>query len=54
MKGAWGKVIERSVFSQRMHQLRKKLKEQGVGTEIIENSYGGFYSLNYLDWVHLG
>src|SRR6266487_1403663 len=53
MKGAWGMLIERSRFTQRMHQLRKKLKEQGVGTEIIENSYGGFYSLNHPEWLHL-
>jgi len=53
MKGAWGMLIERSRFTQRMHQLRKKLKDQGVGTEIIENSYGGFYSLNHPEWVNL-
>jgi hypothetical protein len=53
MKGAWGMLIERSRFTQRMHQLRRKLKEQGIGTEIIENSYGGFYSLNHPEWVHL-
>ncbi len=56
MKGVWGKLIERPVFSQRMHQLRKKLlKEQGkgIGTEIIENSYGGFYSLKHPEWVNL-
>ncbi len=53
MKGAWGVLIERSRFTQRMHQLRRKLKDQGVGTEIIENSYGGFYSLNHPEWLHL-
>ncbi len=53
MKGAWGMLIERSRFTQRMHQLRRKLKEQGIGTEIIENSYGGFYSLNHPEWVNL-
>jgi len=53
MKGAWGMLIERSRFTQRMHQLRRKLKEQGVGTEIIENSYGGFYSLRHPEWIHL-
>jgi hypothetical protein len=53
MIGAWGMLIERSRFTQRMHQLRRKLKEQGVGTEIIENSYGGFYSLNHPEWLHL-
>ncbi|HYT42232.1 MAG TPA: helix-turn-helix domain-containing protein, partial [Methylomirabilota bacterium] len=53
MKGSWGMLIERSRFTQRMHQLRRKLKEQGIGTEIIENSYGGFYSLNHPEWVNL-
>jgi hypothetical protein len=53
MKGAWGMLIERSRFTQRMHQLRKKLKEQGVGSEIIENSYGGFYSINHPEWLQL-
>ena len=53
MYGAWGMIIDRSRFTQRMHQMRKKLKEQGVGSEIIENSYGGFYSLNHPEWVHL-
>ena len=53
MKGAWGMLIERSRFTQRMHQLRRKLKEQGIGTEIIENSYGGFYSIKHPEWVNL-
>ena len=53
MQRAWGRLIEKPTFTQRMHQLRKKLKEQGVGTEIIENSYGGFYSLNHPEWLHL-
>src|SRR6266851_732389 len=53
MKGAWGMLIERSRFTQRMHQLRRKLKDQGIGTDIIENSYGGFYSLNHPEWVQL-
>ena len=53
MKGAWGMLIDRSRFTQRMHQLRKKLKDQGIGTEIIENSYGGFYSIKHPEWVNL-
>ena len=53
MIGAWGMLIERSRFTQRMHQLRRKLKEHGIETEIIENSYGGFYSLNHPEWIHL-
>jgi hypothetical protein len=53
MKGAWGTLIERSRFTQRVHQLRKKLRDQSAGTEIIENSYGGFYSLNHPEWLQL-
>ncbi len=53
MQGAWGRLIEKPRFTQRMHQLRKKLRDQGVGTEIIENNYGGFYSLNHPEWLHL-
>jgi GTPase SAR1 family protein len=53
MKGTWGMLIERSRFTQRMHQLRRKLKEQGIGTDIIENSYGGFYSLKHPEWLQL-
>jgi hypothetical protein len=49
---AWGKKIERQTFTQRMHHLRKKLREQ-CGTEIIENRYGGLYSLNHPEWFHL-
>jgi Transcriptional regulatory protein, C terminal len=53
MRGAWGMLIERSRFTQRMHQLRKKLKDQGIVAEIIENSYGGFYSIKHPEWVQL-
>jgi hypothetical protein len=53
MKGAWGTLIDRSRFTQRMHQLRRKLKEQGIGSDIIENSYGGFYSLKRTEWLQL-
>lgn len=53
MKGAWDRLIEKPTFTQRMHQLRRKLREQGVAAEIIENSYGGFYSLNHPEWLHL-
>lgn len=53
MKGAWGMQIERPRFTQRMHQLRKKLRDQCAETEIIENSYGGLYSLNHPDWFRL-
>jgi len=52
MQGAWGQRVERSTFTQRMHHLRKKLKEQ-CGEEIIENRYGGNYSLKHSDWFRL-
>ena len=52
MTEAWGKKIDRRVFTQRMHHLRKKLREQ-CGTEIIQNRYGGLYSLNHPEWFHL-
>jgi hypothetical protein len=52
MQGAWGQKVERSTFTQRMHHLRKKLKEQ-CGGEIIENRYGGNYSLKHSDWFRL-
>ena len=52
MQGAWGQRVERSTFTQRMHHLRKKLKEQ-CGEEIIENRYGGNYSLRHPDWFHI-
>jgi hypothetical protein len=53
MQSAWGRVIERPTFTQRMHHLRKKLKEHSGGIEIIENRYGGQYSLNHPEWLHL-
>lgn len=53
MKNAWGKVIERPTFTQRMHHLRKKLKEHSGGIEIIDNRYGGQYSLNHPEWLYL-
>ncbi len=53
MKGAWGKPIDKSAFTQRMHQLRKKLRLQSGEVEIIENHYGGFYSLNHPEWFYL-
>ncbi|MFL5699481.1 MAG: helix-turn-helix domain-containing protein [Ktedonobacteraceae bacterium] len=53
MKGAWGKVIGKSAFVQRMHHLRKKLKDRLGGIEVIENRYGGLYSLDHPEWFHL-
>ncbi|MBV9229746.1 MAG: helix-turn-helix domain-containing protein [Chloroflexi bacterium] len=53
MECAWGKEIERSAFTQRMHHLRKKLKKQCGETEIIENRYGGQYLLSHPEWFRL-
>ena len=53
MKAAWGKIIGKQVFTQRMHHLRKKLREYSEGEEIIENRYGGFYLLNHTEWFSL-
>jgi len=53
MKAAWGKVISRPVFTQRMHHLRKKLQKLCGDEEVIENRYGGIYMLNHTEWFHL-
>jgi hypothetical protein len=53
MKAAWGRIIGKQVFTQRMHHLRKKLREYSEGEEVIENRYGGFYLLNHAEWFHL-
>lgn len=47
MEGAWGKEIDRTAFTQRIYQLRKKLKKQRGEAEIIENRYGGVYLLHH-------
>ena len=52
MIGAWSTKINRPVFTQRMHQLRKKLKGSGE-TDFIENRYGGIYTLNNPEWLYL-
>lgn len=52
MVGAWGMKINRPVFTQRMHQLRKKLKGTSE-TDIIENRYGGIYTINNPEWLYL-
>jgi hypothetical protein len=53
MKAAWGKTIEKARFSQRLHQLRKKLKEHSQNNELITNQYGGQYSLKHAEWLLL-
>ncbi len=53
MKGAWGKMIERATFTQRMHHLRKKLREMCENKDVITNHYGGQYSLVHPEWLRL-
>lgn len=53
MIAAWSKIIDKPVFTQRMHHLRKKLKEYSEGEEVIENRYGGVYLLKHSDWFRL-
>jgi hypothetical protein len=52
MFAAWGRTIDRQTFMQRMYHLRKKLRDR-CEMEIIENRYGGLYSLNYPEWFQL-
>lgn len=53
MKSAWGKAIERSTFTQRMHHLRKKLHDVCENKDMIVNHYGGQYSLTHPEWLEL-
>jgi len=53
MKGAWGKPVGHSTFTQRMYHLRKKLEDVSEGTEVIANQYGGLYSLNHPEWLNV-
>jgi hypothetical protein len=53
MQAAWGRKIDRSVFTQRMHHLRKKLRRFTDDEDIIENRYGGIYLLNHAEWLEL-
>ena len=50
MRAGWNRIIESKTFTQRMYQLRKKLKG-GSGIDIIMNHYGGFYSLTHPEWL---
>lgn len=56
MRAAWKEQPldkgAKGAFTQRMYHLRKKLRDR-CGTEIIENRYGGLYSLNHPDWFQL-
>ena len=49
MKSAWGKSTSKQVLTQRLFHLRKKLKD-ACGEEMIENEYGGFYTLKHPEW----
>ncbi len=53
IQSTWGRGTERSNFTQRLYRLRKKLEEQLDGIDIIENRYGGIYSLTHPDWLEL-
>lgn len=50
MKAGWNKIIDSKTFTQRMYQLRKKLKGES-SVDIIKNHYGGFYSLTHPEWL---
>lgn len=50
MRAGWNRIIEGKTFTQRMYQLRKKLKEES-NTDVITNQYGGFYSLTHPEWL---
>jgi len=50
MRAGWNKIIEGKTFTQRMYQLRKKLKGNS-DTDIIINHYGGLYSLLHPEWL---
>jgi hypothetical protein len=50
MRAGWNRLIEGKTFTQRMYQLRKKLKGDG-NIDVITNQYGGFYSLPHPEWL---
>jgi hypothetical protein len=53
IQSAWERGTERANFTQRLFTLRKKLEKQLDGIDIIENRYGGIYSLTHADWLEL-
>ncbi len=53
IQNAWGKSIEKATFTQRMHHLRKKLRNISHDVDLITNHYGGQYSLKHSEWLHL-
>jgi hypothetical protein len=50
MRAGWNRIIEGKTFTQRMYQLRKKLKGES-NIDVITNQYGGFYSLTHPEWL---
>lgn len=52
-KSSWDIPVSRTTLTQRIHHLRKKLKGVCGNEEIIQNHYGGFYSLNHPEWFDL-
>lgn len=52
VKAGWGTTVESKTFTQRMYQLRKKLRGESKH-EIIVNHYGGFYSLPHPEWLQI-
>ena len=53
IQSAWEKGTERSNLTQRLYKLRNKVKELLDGDDIIENQYGGIYSLTHPQWLHI-
>ncbi|HLJ36332.1 MAG TPA: helix-turn-helix domain-containing protein, partial [Ktedonobacteraceae bacterium] len=51
--GAWERGTDRANFAQRLYKLRKKLEENLDNIDIIENRYGGIYSLAHPEWLEL-
>jgi len=47
MDAGWNEPVSLSTFSQRLHQLRRKLRDV-LGDDCIENTYGSGYRLNDL------
>jgi len=53
IQAAWKEQpVDKTAFTQRMFHLRKKLKDR-YKMEIVENHYGGLYSLNHPEWFRL-
>ncbi|GAC1466803.1 MAG: hypothetical protein NVS4B1_21820 [Ktedonobacteraceae bacterium] len=53
IQSAWEKGTERANLTQRLHKLRNKLKELLNGVDIVENRYGGIYSLTHPQWLQI-